>query len=178
VSETDRGRDRGVSGVIRIFWFALLAAIAASFISGGNETVIAIAFFGVIGFLIFALATDRMKLKCPYCGKRVKIGASHCHHCGRQAAAPRPLSFSAQQTSPSDVQRECPHCRTAMRPDASVCGTCRRDVDPWWLADGTWWMRESGGLYRLSLSTHQWEWQTSSALPPDEEIREKLAPSR
>lgn len=25
----------------------------------------------------------RLVLNCPYCGKGVKIGATHCHHCGR-----------------------------------------------------------------------------------------------
>ena len=29
----------------------------------------------------------RLVLSCPYCGKRVKVGASHCHHCGRQVWA-------------------------------------------------------------------------------------------
>ena len=61
------------------FGMAVLASIA----TGGNQAVIIIVFLGWIGLYVFALATGRMKLKCPYCGKRVKLQAKACHHCGR-----------------------------------------------------------------------------------------------
>lgn len=36
----------------------------------------------VLAWLLLALSPDTV-LFCPYCRKRVKLGASHCHHCGR-----------------------------------------------------------------------------------------------
>lgn len=41
--------------------------------------------------LTFAVLTlgsrGRLPLTCKFCGKGVKIGASHCHHCGREQQA-------------------------------------------------------------------------------------------
>jgi hypothetical protein len=70
--------------MFRILGAAFGMAILASFISGGNEAVILVVFFGWIGLYVFGIATGRFKLKCPYCLKRVKLQAKVCHHCGRQ----------------------------------------------------------------------------------------------
>ena len=44
-----------------------------------------------LAFAFLALASrGRSTLKCPYCGKGVKIGATHCHHCGRQVVGEPP----------------------------------------------------------------------------------------
>jgi hypothetical protein len=69
--------------MIRVFGSALGMALLASFASGGNSTVVGIVFFGVLALYAFALMSGRMKLKCPYCHKRVKLQATTCHHCGR-----------------------------------------------------------------------------------------------
>lgn len=34
-------------------------------------------------FLVLGVVANAGKFKCPYCAKRVKLGASVCHHCGR-----------------------------------------------------------------------------------------------
>ena len=38
----------------------------------------------VVFFVVFALiaAANVGKLRCPACRKRVKLGATRCHHCG------------------------------------------------------------------------------------------------
>jgi glutaredoxin len=53
--------------------------------------------------------------------------------------APRPIGASA--SNPKAV-RECPHCKEAMRRDASVCPHCRRDSDAWRYWEGRWWSPE------------------------------------
>jgi hypothetical protein len=37
----------------------------------------------VAAVAILAYTVGGAKLRCPACSKRVKIGASACHHCGR-----------------------------------------------------------------------------------------------
>lgn len=104
--------------------------------------------------LAFGAYRGRLVLTCPYCFKRVKIGAQTCHHCGQvvtNTAAP------GYQHDPMEVQRECPHCKTPTRPDATVCATCRRDVEPWRLVAGSWWDRDGGGRWlRLDQRTMSW----------------------
>lgn len=39
---------------------------------------------GMAALIALAWFRGTLILKCPYCGKRVKIGYSACHHCGRQ----------------------------------------------------------------------------------------------
>jgi hypothetical protein len=38
---------------------------------------------GVVGMIAFQLSPQGTVFYCPYCRKRVKAGASTCHHCGR-----------------------------------------------------------------------------------------------
>jgi hypothetical protein len=41
-------------------------------------------FFVPIGlFALYSVTIGGMRLTCPSCRKRVKIGATACHHCGR-----------------------------------------------------------------------------------------------
>lgn len=37
--------------------------------------------------LLATIFNDDQELKCPWCSKRVKLGAAACHHCGRIVAA-------------------------------------------------------------------------------------------
>lgn len=34
--------------------------------------------------VLVGLFGGRLVPSCPFCGKGVKLGATHCHHCGRQ----------------------------------------------------------------------------------------------
>lgn len=44
-------------------------------------------FWAWLAFLMFgALFAPGFKVRCPYCEKRVKMGARACHHCGRLVA--------------------------------------------------------------------------------------------
>jgi hypothetical protein len=69
--------------MIRVIGFAFGVAILASLLSGGNKWVIYVAFFGALVVIAVPLLTGQSALRCPYCRKRVKIGATACHHCGR-----------------------------------------------------------------------------------------------
>ena len=84
--------------MLRVAGLAVAMAIGASIVSGGNEVVVRVAFFGSLGLIIFMLVTGRARLRCPFCGKRVKIGYQVCHHCGRQVANPRPLIWGQKPT--------------------------------------------------------------------------------
>lgn len=41
----------------------------------------------IAGVLIYAYTVGGLRTRCPSCRKRVKIGASACHHCGRDVRA-------------------------------------------------------------------------------------------
>lgn len=54
------------------------------------------------------------------------------------------------------VTRECPFCKTEIRPDASVCPHCQRESEPWTENDGYWWKKgasnewEQAGIAKTS----------------------------
>lgn len=117
----------------------------------------------VIGAGILALGWWRgtLVLKCPYCGKRVKIGAQVCHHCGRTVTNTSAPGFQQPAhphlADPLAVPRECEHCKSIIRPDATVCAVCRRDISPWSLHDGTWWEKQpNGAVLRLDPLSLEW----------------------
>jgi hypothetical protein len=56
------------------FGFAILVTLLFHSSTAGT-----VAFF--VALVMYA-ATNVGKLRCPKCGKRVKLGASRCHHCG------------------------------------------------------------------------------------------------
>jgi hypothetical protein len=45
-----------------------------------------VAFCLAFGWTMYYQVTQGTPLRCPYCRKRVKIGATACHHCGRATA--------------------------------------------------------------------------------------------
>jgi hypothetical protein len=61
--------------------------------------------------------------------------------------------------SPDRPVRECPHCKEAMRRDASVCRHCRRGSPPWEFENGRWWTSDPAGqrvwLDEASRSWHR-----------------------
>jgi hypothetical protein len=86
-----------------------------------------------------------------------------------QAPAVAPIAMKqAQMIALSDEShrlRECPHCKEAMRRDASVCPHCRRDSDPWRCWEERWWTP-------AGCEPPQWydeaaeSWRGVSELPP------------
>jgi hypothetical protein len=66
-------------------------------------------------------------------------------------AAAQPTAFD-----PMTVTRECPHCKSAIRPDASVCPHCQRESEPWTLKDGYWWLLIDGRWNWRNLQTGDW----------------------
>jgi hypothetical protein len=69
--------------MLRVFGAAFGMAILVSFLTHGNHAAILITFLGWTGGHLWLMAKGQMKLKCPYCHKRVKLRAPVCHHCGR-----------------------------------------------------------------------------------------------
>jgi hypothetical protein len=69
-------------------WFGavfvgLLAAILPALLWPPLGTV---AFVLAFGWVMYFQVTQGTPLRCPFCRKRVKIGATACHHCGRAVA--------------------------------------------------------------------------------------------
>jgi hypothetical protein len=69
--------------VFRIIGVAIVGAIIGSFLTGGSQVGIwaGLILGGAGGVLPLMAGTSA--LRCAYCRKRVKLGATHCHHCGR-----------------------------------------------------------------------------------------------
>lgn len=111
-----------------------------------------------IGAAVVALMylQGNLVLKCPNCGKRVKLGFTTCHHCGA-AVGKRPMI--GQKFAAEEIAKNCEHCRSLIPPDASVCPQCRRDVTPWTFHDGTWWQGSAGNWQRLNLHTDPPNWE-------------------
>lgn len=69
----------------RLIFTAFLIALVPAFLG----SLIAPAVGSVLFFLTFipvwllSAANPMVVLYCPFCGKRVKMGADSCHHCGR-----------------------------------------------------------------------------------------------
>lgn len=70
---------------VRIGCMGLIVAGVAAALTGALwEPLAAIVFWPVlIAFMLAAIFNDENVLNCPHCRKRVKIGASTCHHCGQ-----------------------------------------------------------------------------------------------
>ena len=73
--------------MIRVVGFAFLVTFAVSLLTRGNAppAVLMLVFVGTLALVSIAVLTGRTPLRCPHCGKRVKIGSTVCHHCGRDA---------------------------------------------------------------------------------------------
>lgn len=66
--------------MIRLFVFVVIGAAVFA-------AILHVPFWLVAGVLVVfvaaAAASGRLVLRCPACRKRVKLGATACHHCGR-----------------------------------------------------------------------------------------------
>lgn len=67
-------------------------------------------------------------------------------------ATPTAASVSAG----SALYRECPHCKEAMRRDASVCPHCRHESPAWTFHQEWWWAAKDGIWYWLDEKTNVW----------------------
>jgi uncharacterized protein (UPF0212 family) len=68
--------------VVAAFGFAIVLVLLTH-----SSTVGTVGFFAA---LVAIAVANVGKLKCPACRKRVKLGASRCHHCGENVT---PLLF-------------------------------------------------------------------------------------
>lgn len=141
--------------MIRLIFFAALPPLLLVLLWDDAPDGLILAAWGAgAALLAFGWWRGKLVLTCPYCFKRVKIGAQTCHHCGQvvtNTAAP------GYQHDPMEVLRECVHCKSHIRPDASVCAVCHRDITPWELRDGAWWDQDADGRWvRLDQRTMSW----------------------
>lgn len=71
----------------RVLWASFLPAFIVAIVVGLVWPPLA-----YIGFAVWAVLWALLVMSpstvaaCPFCGKRVKMGASVCHHCGRHVA--------------------------------------------------------------------------------------------
>ena len=75
--------------MIRVIFMAMLsAALLASAVH--LPGLVWPLFIGIlVMYVVGRLAGTTGPLKCPYCRKRVKLGATTCHHCGRDTVVAR-----------------------------------------------------------------------------------------
>jgi len=69
--------------LVRIAVFAFGVAVLASILTHGNQVAIIAGFLIGLVIAIAPIARGASALRCPFCRKRVKLGAVSCHHCGR-----------------------------------------------------------------------------------------------
>jgi len=116
--------------MIRIFFASVGMALVIGLIFSPAAIVPAF----VILFFLIAVA-NLGKLKCPYCGKRVKLGKNVCHHCGREVkslgakiaaasqAGIRPVSVQLPQPHQGTV-KYCSGCGATLDTTARFCSQC------------------------------------------------------
>jgi hypothetical protein len=67
------------------FWFGAVIAYVIGAIPGVLVGVDALAVVGGIALALLSMYLNLQRgqvYQCPHCRKRVKLGATHCHHCG------------------------------------------------------------------------------------------------
>lgn len=69
--------------MIRLF---LLVLVGAAVLAALTHLSVWLFFVPIGLFVIYAYSAGGLKTRCPACRKRVKIGATTCHHCGRAVA--------------------------------------------------------------------------------------------
>jgi hypothetical protein len=73
--------------MIRVFFVCLvIAALLGSALHLGS-TGTGVLLLVVVAVAVVNVLSGRTLLRCPYCRKRVKLGAAACHHCGRVVAS-------------------------------------------------------------------------------------------
>lgn len=69
---------------------------------------------------------------------------------------PSRSSVTTPADDPMQVTRECPHCKSQIRPDASVCPHCQRESEAWTLSEDRWWRVIDGHNHWLDYTTGEW----------------------
>ncbi len=115
----------------------------------------------VAGVVALMYLQGNLVLKCPNCGKRVKLGYTTCHHCGAYVGKPSKITtpqITAPQHDPMTVRKECEACKELIRPDATVCPHCRtQQAEVWSLRDGVWWDKDAtGATVWYDQGSHNW----------------------
>ena len=73
-------------GVIRLFFFALMFPLVIVLVWEDAPTWAVWVGWGIGGAVLLGMYRHgNLVLRCPHCGKRVKIGYTTCHHCGFDA---------------------------------------------------------------------------------------------
>lgn len=62
---------------------ALFALFASAVLAVMLHISIWFVFIPLTGFVVYAYTFGGLRLRCPACQKRIKLGATACHHCGR-----------------------------------------------------------------------------------------------
>lgn len=86
-------------------FLGLIACVLASFLWDPLTVPVFVLVTG--GVWLLAVLNDENVLTCPHCGKRVKLGSTVCHHCGRDATAKGTAAVSAPDRS-DDPPRPTP----------------------------------------------------------------------
>lgn len=69
--------------MFRVAALAIGVAILAGFVTHGNKIAIYAGLFIGLAAAVVPLINGTSALKCAACRKRIKLGATACHHCGR-----------------------------------------------------------------------------------------------
>ena len=62
---------------------ALFVIVAAAVLAALFHVSVWIFFIPIAALFVYAYTIGGLRARCPACRKRVKIGATACHHCGR-----------------------------------------------------------------------------------------------
>ena len=66
----------------------LLVLIAAAVFAAILHINIWFTLVPIGAFALYAFTIGGLRTRCPACRKRIKLGATACHHCGRSLARP------------------------------------------------------------------------------------------
>lgn len=106
--KTGRALDRAFS--LRIIFACIFVGLVAAILVGLVWSGGAGPAFLVVGGGVYLLAifNDSLDLRCPHCGKRVKLGNDVCHHCGRNVKDARPAPPAAKATPKAQPAKPTP----------------------------------------------------------------------
>ena len=86
---------------------------------------------------------------------------------------PAAKAVPASSDGGDHLTRWCPHCRSVMPREASICPDCKQDSTPWVLHSEVWWTKTEDGWYWLELEEREWflyDPQRDLLPPPEEDI--------
>lgn len=74
--------------------------------------------------------------------------------------------------------RECPHCKSAIRADATVCAHCQRESPSWRFHEGLWWWKDENGrdFYFSPRQGRSLPWEPATEREPAQPQRAQEGP--